>query len=1030
MIPSRFRSLLAILAVPASCWLAACNLGDRPGLNDPIVDPVDTSGSKTSRPRVNHAPTLGLGAPNVTMLEGDTKVITLKARDEDGDPIAFLIPNLDSLRALFPDGKQAIGVSSGADELRISFQPGSAKGNYRFRIVVSDTAGGVEEQLLTISVGKVNRPPTVGFAAPASGTAFKVKEGATLTFRTTATDPDGDAVTLLSLANPPWPRFGQGSYDAKTGTLVFMPSFRAVAAAETTFSDLVFRAQDNGSPKETGQISARITVMDSNSAPRWKPAPSALSAKEGQELTLDLSQFFLGDEEKDAVTFISDCGSLDPDLRWTFTPGFRDAGKRECAIVAADNHKPPAATALILMVDIADSVRLVDVAIFSPAPGLIVRDTVVAVEWSVGDQRQAVETSERLAAEGPNVIRRSFRDSLGNNGSDSVTVIRDTQAPLAPIIQIPPFLNVSLPLWTWKGGGGGNSHYRLRLDNPDPAAPMSNWPDSAFAPAAPLAEGTHTLYVQESDEAGNWSPVASGSVTLDLTAPVVKILSPAPGSWTNVGILDVQWTLDGVAQSALTTETLSTDGVQRIRREAFDAAGNRGADSILVLRRSAAGAAPLVSGTPSPTRAPEWTWTSGGAGGAGVYRIGWGDGVWFDTVTALKYAGGADVSEGVRTLFVSEADSAGNWSTPGSLTITVDRTAPVAQITGPVPEAAIASADPAITGTLVEAVGPVTLQWSGPGIVPGQTSVTGTSFSLASIAFPPGDVTVTLTLTDAAGNAGAPVSVLIHKRPGVVFVRKGGNGKGTSWQDAYGDIWKALAGRGTSAEIWVAEGEYPTAGDGAAPLDIPSSVSVFGGFAAAGTGLAITDRALTDLKTVILCAGPIGAPAVRMIGQKSVLDGFRIDASGGGLQSDSDNTARNLWIIGAGGFYGVEVVAGGGKAFRLEKSRIEGMKAAGMGALIVGEKAKVELADCSITGNTSVTAGSGGGIWIGRQADLKAAGLVLSGNAVPDSAGTRTLQIRVEDKAKADINGTVEGGAGGFEVAEGGSAKLKGADVP
>jgi hypothetical protein len=167
-----------------------------------------------------------------------------------------------------------------------------------------------------------------------------------------------------------------------------------------------------------------------------------------------------------------------------------------------------------------------------------------------------------------------------------------------------------------------------------------------------------------------------------------------------------------------------------------------------------------------------------------------------------------------------------------------------------------------------------------------------------------------------------------------------------------------------------------------------------------------------------------------MVGQKSVLDGFRIDAAGGGLQGDSDNTARNLWIKDAGGGYGLQVLAGGGnKGFRLEGSRIEGLKNAAMGAISVGKKARLELVDCAIIGNAAVTAGAGGGIWLDQGAEVKATGAVLSGNTVPDSAGARPLQVRVEDKANADIEGTVEGGEAGFEVIKKGSAKLNGAAV-
>jgi hypothetical protein len=1029
MIPIPKRTYLAVAAI----FLFACNLTDRPGLDsDPSLknDTTKTT-SGTGGPRVNHAPTLGLGVHNVSMLEGESKVLVLKARDEDGDPIAFTIPNLDSLRALFPDGKKAITVATGGDSLRLVFVPGSSKGNYRFRIVVSDTAGGVEEQLLTISVGKVNRPPSVGFAAPASGTAFRAREGKALEFTVSATDPDGDKVTLLSLSNPPWPRYGSGGYDTRSGKVTFTPSFQAVSAGETTFADLVFKAQDDGSPAETGQIAARITVIDSNSAPRWSTKALALAGKEGQPMVLELKPLYGGDDEKDQVAFTASCGGIDAgSLRWTFTPGFRDAGKRECALTATDSHRPPAASALTLSLDIADSVRAVDVAILSPVSGAIVKDSVVAVEWMIGDQKQTVETTERLATEGPNVIRRSFLDSLGNFGSDSVTVIRDTEAPLAPVISVPGILNIAFPRWSWHGGGGGDGHYRVRLDDPDPAAPMTEWGDTIFAPSAPLPEGRHELFVQERDAAGNWSPAASAAVTLDLTPPVVKILSPASGSWTNASILDVQWTLDGVPQAAQTTEALSADGVLRITRFAFDEAGNRGADSILVLRRSAAGAAPILSGTPSPTRAPEWTWTTGGPGGTGAYRIGWANGAWFDTLSATRYAPPADLPEGPRTLFVSESDSAGNWSAPASLTLVVDRTPPILQITGPGPQAAITSVDPALTGTLEEASGAATVRWSGQGIPAGEAQVTGPYWTLPALAYPAGDVTVTLTPVDAAGNGGSPVSITIYKRPGVVFVRQGATGKGTSWQDAFGDVWQAAALRGSATEIWVADGAYATSANGTAALDVPSGVAIYGGFPSAGTGLSTADRSVADPKSALQCSGPAGGFAVRLLGDGSVLDGFRIEAAGGALQGDSGNSARNLIIANAGGPAPVEIVTGDhGKTFAMDRVRIEGSGQAAKAALTVRAKAKVTLTGCSITGNASAM-GGGGGIWLDQEARLTAKDLTLTGNTVADTAGARPLQMHVEDRATADVQGTVEGDAAGIEVVKGGKAKLNGADVP
>lgn len=1032
MIRIPFRTAWAACA--ASCVgasLVACNLTDRPGLNeDPPGLTDDTTGTPGGAPRPNHAPTLGLGAHDLSMLEGESKLLGLKAHDEDGDPIKFSIPNLDSLRALFPDGEKAIAVSSAGDSLSIVFTPGAAKGNYRFRILVSDSAGASEEQTVTISVGKVNRPPTVSFAAPAAGTSFKVREGATLRIQAVATDPDGDGTSLLALSNPPWPRCGSGSYDPRSGNVTFAPGFQCVASGETTFADLVFRAQDNGKPSETGQIAARITVVDSNSAPRWKSASAALSGKEGAPMVFDLKPQFAGDAEDDAVSFSAACGAVEPvSLRWTYVPGFRDSGHRECAVTASDAHHPAAVSAFNLSLDIADSVRKVDVAILSPVNGAIVNDSVVAVAWTIGDRKQTDQVTEKLAKEGPNVIVRSYLDSLGNYGADSVTVIRDTQGPLPPVINAPALLNIAFPRWTWHGGGGGDGHFRVRLDNADPSGPMLPMTDTVFFSIVPLIEGKHELFVQERDAAGNWSPVASAAITLDLTAPAVKILSPAAGTWTNATSVDVRWTVDGAVQTGQATETLAADGPIRITRFVVDAAGNRGADSVLILRRSAAGAPPLLSGSPSPTRNPQWTWATGGSGGTGTYRLGWSDGVWFATVKATRYQPAADIAEGPQTLYVSESDSAGNWSTPSHLTLVIDRTPPKLAITSPAPEAAVASADPALGGTLDEANGAVTVRWSGTGVAAGQAQISGPDWTLPPLAIPAGDVTLTLTPVDAAGNAGDPASIAIHKRPGVAFVRKGASGKGTSWQDAFGEIWQAVPGGAGIKEIWVADGEYATSKDGAEGLAIPSGVSVYGGFPALGAPLDIAARATADPQSILACSG--SGFAVSMSGNGSVLDGFRIDAAGVGLLGDSGNTGRNLIIAGAGGGSAVEIAQGeNGKTFLLEHVSISGSKQVLKAAVSVGAKAKVQMTDCSITGNAASDAEGGGGIWLDKNAKLTAEGLVLSGNTVADTAGASPRQMRVEDKAMATVKGEVEGDAAGIWVVKGGKATLNGDEVP
>ena len=83
------------------------------------------------------------------------------------------------------------------------------------------------------------------------------------------------------------------------------------------------------------------------------------------------------------------------------------------------------------------------------------------------------------------------------------------------------------------------------------------------------------------------------------------------------------------------------------------------------------------------------------------------------------------------------------------------------------------------------------------------------------------------------------VAVLIYGAPAlaqrVVYVDASatGVGNGTSWADAYRQVFQALAAAVAGDEIWVAEGVYkPTTGTSReATLQLLSGVALYGGFA-------------------------------------------------------------------------------------------------------------------------------------------------------------------------------------------------------
>ncbi len=484
-----------------------------------------------------HGPVFIAGLRNTAMAEGETRRIVVKAASDNGG-LQIAIQNLDSLRSLFIDGANAISVNSAGDSLVLVFSPGSAKGTYHFRVALTDSLQKQAVQILIVSVGKVNRPPSLSLAPPDIGPRFTIKEGVTASLHALVQDPDsGNIAAFLPLVSPAWSNCGELKFDTVFGLLTFKPSFRCVVSGESTLADLILRGKDNGTPSEIGQLFIQFTVQDSNSAPRWKSASINLSAKEGAPITQGLSDLYIGDAENDSVEMTTTCGTLDrSSMKWSFNPGFRDAGQKDCEIVAADSHLPPATSKLTLKLSIADSMRVVDVAILNPLMGFATRDSLVVVKWKVGDQSQPKDTTENLKTEGLNIIRRSYTDSLGNFGADSIRVYLDTKPPSIPIISANPAspTNNQQPTWTWKSGGnGGKGFYRYKLGDENFSVGAFQGKDSSYKPSSPLGEGTQKLYVQEEDSVGNWSSTGSAFVIVDITSPGIPVVNVAPNSPTN-----------------------------------------------------------------------------------------------------------------------------------------------------------------------------------------------------------------------------------------------------------------------------------------------------------------------------------------------------------------------------------------------------------------------------------------------------------------------------------------------------------------
>ena len=95
----------------------------------------------------------------------------------------------------------------------------------------------------------------------------------------------------------------------------------------------------------------------------------------------------------------------------------------------------------------------------------------------------------------------------------------DITAPNAPTVSGTTPTNDTTPVWTWSSGGGGSGTYRFQLNSQAANDWSVETTATLYTPDTPLSEGSHTLYVQERDAAGNWSTSGSFTVAIEINDP-------------------------------------------------------------------------------------------------------------------------------------------------------------------------------------------------------------------------------------------------------------------------------------------------------------------------------------------------------------------------------------------------------------------------------------------------------------------------------------------------------------------------------
>ncbi|ENK2312385.1 Ig-like domain repeat protein, partial [Vibrio alginolyticus] len=355
-------------------------------------------------------------------------------------------------------------------------------------------------------------------------------------------------------------------------------------------------------------------------------------------------------------------------------------------------------------------------------------------------------------------------DEAGNQGTATGTLVIDTTAPAAPVLDATNGSEIS-------GSAEAGSEVQVDVDGDgisDYTTVADGNGDWSITPDAPLADGT-TVTATASDEAGNES--APATVVVDGVAPIVSVHDATTNDATPTltGSVDdatasVTVTVDGADYTAtnngdgtwtLADNTLASlaDNSYTVTVTATDEAGNQGTTTGTLVIDTMAPAAPVLDAT----NGSEISGTA--EAGSEVQVDVDGDGISDYTTVAdgngdWSITPDAPLADGT-TVTATASDEAGNESAPA--TVVVDGVAPIVTVN----DATTNDATPTLTGSVDDATASVTVTVDGadyPATNNGDGTWTLADNTLPSLA--DNSYTVTVTATDEAGNQGTITGTL------------------------------------------------------------------------------------------------------------------------------------------------------------------------------------------------------------------------------------------------------------------------------
>ena len=663
---------------------------------------------------------------------------------------------------------------------------GAADGSYVLHVTATDAAGNTSTVVSASYVLDTTAPPAPSVSAPPA-----------LTKSTSVTLTIGDAesgVTITCKLTAP------GGGTVSSGACPAGGSFDTIGFGDGVYT-LVVTATDAAG----NRTSTTVTWVRDTTAP---PAPTvstppALTRSTATTLTITDSEA--------GVTLT--CRLTAPDGSVVFrgacpsdgvfdTSGFGD-GVYTLRVTATDSAGNATSTTVTWTRDTAAPPVPVVTAPRSPAqgrsPSFSVSDAEPGVTftcWVTGPSVMTVLTCGPTttvdlsgAADGTYVLHVTATDAAGNTTTaGSASYVLDTSAPPAPTVTAPGSPSQGrTPSFTFGDSEPGVT-FSCSVSGPATVT-ITTCGATTTIDLRGAPDGTYTLTVSAVDAAGNVSASTRATYVLDTTAPAAPSVTGVPGLTNSRSVtVSISGAEPGLQLACVLTSpggavvrsgvcpadgvfdtTGFADGVYTLRVTATDAAGNSSTTTLTWTRDTVAPPMPSTAAPRSPaqSRTPSFTVTDAEAGVAYVCSV---SGPSAATVTAcgpttkLSLPG----ADGTYTVTISAVDAAGNVSSSTTATYVLDTTAPV-QPNVVVTASPSQGRHPSFTVSGAEAGTVVTCTLSTPnGSTVSVPASCGPGVSLDLTGQPDGRYTLTVTVTDSAGNtsvAGVATYVLDTTAP-------------------------------------------------------------------------------------------------------------------------------------------------------------------------------------------------------------------------------------------------------------------------